>query len=352
VKAGSSLVDIANRLSIIKTEQEDLLVKPVGLHMVEDGRHFALPEDPQQIHINPLPHHQVATHLKIPQQYYDRCREGAPELLAHNVNQWMQRTDKTRLLRTLNNGQGNRRLRGYLSDRYRPLDNYDLADAVLPVLESNGFQIRSCQLTETRFYVKAILEEVTRDIEVGDTVCIGVDISNSDVGCASLSVAPLTERLICKNGMRVNDMASRRRHVGRRNNGFDEDSLVTEFLTDETRQADDRAFWLKVRDTVAACATEAMLEQIVDQMQVAKGVPITGDAHEVVRVVSRKVGITESEESGVLNHLIRGGELNAFGLSNAITRHSQDVPDYDRATELEGVGWTVMRLPQHDFAVN
>lgn len=33
-----------------------------------------------------------------------------------------------------------------------------------------------------------------------------------------------------------------------------------------------------------------------------------------------------------------------YGLANAVTRHSQDVKSYDRATELEAAGWSILNM--------
>ena len=43
--------------------------------------------------------------------------------------------------------------------------------------------------------------------------------------------------------------------------------------------------------------------------------------------------------------MIEGKDLTLYGLSNAITRHSQDVESYDRATELESIGYNVLSMP-------
>ena len=40
-------------------------------------------------------------------------------------------------------------------------------------------------------------------------------ISNSEVGLGAVSIQPLVYRLVCTNGMIVNDMGERRHHVGR-----------------------------------------------------------------------------------------------------------------------------------------
>ena len=56
-------------------------------------------------------------------------RKEAPEPLATNVNEWFHNKPERRMIRTLD-GQA----RAFLSDRYRRLDNYDLASTVLPIL--------------------------------------------------------------------------------------------------------------------------------------------------------------------------------------------------------------------------
>ena len=43
--------------------------------------------------------------------------------------------------------------------------------------------------------------------------------------------------------------------------------------------------------------------------------------------------------------LYTSNDLTLYGLSNAVTRHSQDVPDYDRATALEGIGYNILSMP-------
>jgi hypothetical protein len=152
--------------------------------------------------------------------------------------------------------------------------------------------------------------------------------------------------------MTINGMASRKRHVGRRNNGFSEDEMVTEFLTDETRQAEDKAFWLKIRDIVAATAKETTLERVVNQMKEAQGIPIVGDPIEVMRRVCQKVTVTNDEETNVMKHLIEGGDLSAYGVANAITLQAGETADYDRSSELEKIGWQVLQLPAVNFSVN
>lgn len=68
-----------------------------------------------------------------------------------------------------------------------------------------------------------------------------------------------------------------------------------------------------------------------------------------VEVLADKKNLTPGESEGILAHLAKGGELTRYGLHAAVTRHSADVEDYDRATELETLGGDIIRLPQNDW---
>ena len=64
-----------------------------------------------------------------------------------------------------------------------------------------------------------------------------------------------------------------------------------------------------------------------------------------VDTVAIAEALNQLEQDSILNYLIQGGDLSLYGLSNAITRASQDVESYDRATTLEGIGWQVATMP-------
>jgi hypothetical protein len=51
----------------------------------------------------------------------------------------------------------------------------------------------------------------------------------------------------------------------------------------------------------------------------------------------------------VLRHLIVEGDLTAYGLVNAVTHYSQEVADYDRATDFEALGGKLIELPASDW---
>jgi hypothetical protein len=211
-------------------------------------------------------------------------------------------------------------------------------EAVLPLLSENGIRIESCALTEKRLYLKAISERFTGEVRVGETVMAGIVISNSEVGFGALDVKPIVFTLRCSNGLIGEISSLRQHHVGRRHG-------------DPARTADDRAFFLKVRDVAKAALDEGVFRQQLSRLQAAAGAPISNPALDrVVDVTAKRFGMSEEESAGVLAHLIRGGDLSQWGLCSAVTRFSQDVASYDRATEIERVGGKIVELPKADWA--
>lgn len=157
----------------------------------------------------------------------------------------------------------------------------------------------------------------------------------------AVSIQPLVYRLVCSNGMVVNDAQTRRNHVGRVNELEDSFRLYSE----KTLAADDRAFILKIQDTVKAAVEEAQFSRVVGLMQDATRAKMdTKDVPGVVKLAAKEFHFTEGEGEGILQHLIEGKDLTLYGLSNAVTRHSQDVEDYDRATELESIGYDILSM--------
>lgn len=138
-------------------------------------------------------------------------------------------------------------------------------------------------------------------------------------------------------------------HVGR-HHGDPGDGDIRSLLSDEARTADDRAFFLKVRDVSKAALDEGLFRRQVDRLRAAAGMPITSDhLDRVVDVTAKRFSLSEDESAGVLAHLLRGGDLSQWGLCSAITRHSQDLTDYDRASELERIGGKLVELPSTDW---
>ena len=225
---------------------------------------------------------------------------------------------------------------------YRRIDNLDIASVTLPVIgELPEARFVSTQITEDFMYIKVVNPRLQADVVPGDVVQAGVIISNSETGLGSVTIQPLIYRLVCSNGMVINDAKTRRNHVGRAATS-DEDFSI---YSNETLLADDHAFVLKLKDTVRAAISEARFAQAVNRMRESTTAMLdTKKLPAIVKLASSSFGITEDESNGVLEHLITGGDFSLYGLANAVTRFSQDVESYDRATKLEEIGYSVMTM--------
>lgn len=346
MKTGLTLEQLAAEITRQQSAKEDYVVNTGNLRLESYGPDLTLrvldsdgADRIEPLEIGDIAHRQISTHLSIPAKYYERMRSEDPGLLAHNVNTWLERTPAQRMIRVLDG-----KARAYLSNRYLRMDNYSIASAVLPILaEIPDVRIESCQITDSRMYIKAVNPRLQEDVTPGDTVQAGVVISNSEVGLGSVNIQPLIYRLVCSNGMVVNDAATKRNHIGRATDAEENFQLYSE----KTLAADDHAFLLKVQDTVRAAAEEARFAQVVGMMREAAAVPMnTADVPGVVKLASRQFGLTDSEGEGILQHLIEGHDLSLYGLSNAVTRYSQDVSSYDRASDLEIIGYNILAMPR------
>lgn len=340
MKQGKTLKGLAAELQRQLESKKDYIADTRKISMTDTGM-LAI-ETLGEFGVNSHAHQQIASRVDIPKKYYDKMLNFAPHLLSSNVNHWLQKNPEERMIRTLDG-----RVRAFLSKRYRPLDNYDLASVVLPQIDKQGCEVVSCDVTETRMYIKVISTKVVAEVTVGDVVQSGIVISNSEVGSGSLRIEPLVYRLVCNNGMISKDSSLRKYHVGGRNTG--EGDNVYEFLKDETKQQDDKAFWMKVRDIVAASFDQIQFDKTVTRMQHAASQQITGNVSEVVEVTSSRLMLSDDEQNGVLKHLVNGGDLSKYGLLNAVTRMSQDIDDYGRATDFEYYGSSVLDITDREW---
>lgn len=347
MKSGRSLVSLAQELERQLHSKKDLVVSSQLLrHDTNDEGDTRLvieeSNGPAKYGITPLARRQLAEKLKIPYTYFERMRHDQPVLLDRNVNTWLQSEDDRRMIRTLDG-----HVRAVLSDRYRRLDNFDLAESVLPILQQlPEVKFESVELTDTRMYLKVVTPRLKYEMTPGDIVQAGVVITNSEVGQGTLSVQPLLYRLVCRNGLIAWDRSLRKTHVGRAQGA--EDDGVTVYR-DDTLRADDKAFFLKVRDVVQAAVSETTFRQMAQKMQKTLHIPLIGDPVKTVEVLANRYDLTDTERSGVLRHLITEGDLSGYGLVNAVTHFSQEVEDYDRATDFEVLGGKLIELPTEEW---
>ena len=338
MKIGRDLREVLVELNRQQAEKRDYISPSSSLSLRPDGRTLTMGE--QEFGTTDLFHRQVASSLNIPAKYYDLMQIEKPDLLAENVNSWFSDKDQSYMVRSLGGTA-----RALLSDRYRRIDNLEVAGAVLPLFAGmDGVEVVSAEVTESRLYLKVVNHRLEMAC-VGDRVQAGVVISNSEVGLGAVSVQPLIYTLACTNGKIVNSLGERKTHVGRAAKGLE----GFEMISDETAEAEDKAFMLRLRDITMAAIDEVRFGMVVSQLEESAGAKITGRVQDVVELTGKEYGLNQGEQDVVLKYLIEGGDLSLYGLSNAVTRLSQDVESYDRATSLEGLGWQIATMGRNKW---
>ena len=350
MKYGKTLTELAIELDRQNNAKKDYLLDTRSMHMdaTDDDITVSVTNDNTHqtliLRVTEIAHNQIGTNLGIPSKYYDKMRNENPQLLAHNVNSWFNLDPKRRMLRTMDGTA-----RAFLSDRYHRIDNYEIAQAVLPILNEicdiqnaqNSFEV-----TDQRLYLKVVNPRLTTEVVPGDVVQYGILITNSEVGMGSVTIQPLVYRLVCSNGMVVNDAKTRKYHVGKGNEANEDFTLYS----DETLMADDHALMMKIQDTMRAVVEQTRFEKVVDLMRQARGATITSNnIPAMVELAGSDFGYTKQESQGILNYLIRGGDMSLYGFANATTRYAQDVPIYDRSTALESVGYSILNMGQRQW---
>lgn len=300
---------------------------------------------PMRFDIGGVAHDQVAEKMGIPRAYYQRMLAEAGPLLTSNVNHWLEADPRKRhMIRTLDG-----HVRALLSDRFRVLDNSDLFFNSFEVIEKVGAEITRADLTDKRFYLRAIHPEWRERIPAlteragdrgdvngegtgwgqPDEVVPGIVISNSEVGHGGLQAEQFMLILICKNGM-IGESKLRQVHVGRKQEELG-------WMSTEAVTADDKAFWLKVRDLVATTFDREAFRRSLVALNNTDAVPLDQPLAAVDNVV-QAYDMSDADKQSIINKLMAGRSSTAFDLIQAVTSRANDIEDYDEAARLQRVG--------------
>lgn len=290
------------------------------------------------LQMTPWAHRQIAEKCKIPLKYYDKILgAGMGQLLADNVNAWMQDKDK-RLVRILDN-----EIRAILSDRYRVMDNHDVAFLALEKFKEHGAKIQRCDLTDTRMYIKAIVPELQFVVpsQMPNDVCTpGIILKNSEVGSGRFSVEPFILRKVCTNGL-IAPQSFARVHLGSKMD-------LGEVFSDETKALEDKAIWAKVNDLISAAfdkdIVKAWADKLVNKTEIA--VPSVTDA--IDNVVGH-FDLAEGDKKSLLDYFSQEPGNTAYALVNAVTRAAQDQEDYEKQIALEKVGGRLVEMTESEW---
>jgi len=274
--------------------------------------------------INGSCHNQIAEKLEIPLKYYHRMEEETPELLARNVNTWLERSEKDFFIR----GMGDS-VRAFLSDRYRVIDHLDVLYCALNELQAHDAEIEDCFLSETELNIK-VKSQTLRDFvrHKDDLIMGGIFITNSETGHKALRVEPRMFRVKCSNGMIVEELVTREIHIG---NGDEiSDEIVYLSLRRSIRELFNRfgEIVLLLRESTEAKIRnpQKVIQNVVDQYK-----------------------LSETQKANILMAFGAEPEYDQYGIANAVTQAAQKEETWEKSVELEKLGGKLVALPMEEF---
>lgn len=297
-----------------------------------------------------------------------KLAEANPRRTADFLTGLMHDDPKRRLVRCLDGS-----CRAFLSDRYRVIDNLDLAKWSLGALkESGNGSVLEASLTDRHLRIKMVATEVWDAVErtrtadpsakwyagglgnqeylskvaarsTGDLPMQGgpdtcwpiVTVYNSETGHGGYGASIGILMAICFNLATVEERMANV-HLGAR--------LETGIYSRETVQAEAHSIMLKLRDTIRAGFDQQHFRALVDQIRDAAGKVIRAPQMACQNLVKASDAIGEQDLDGILAHFLREpGEPSVFNLGQAVARFAQDTEDADKADGLEALAGAILK---------
>ena len=341
MKHGFKAHEIIRELEKTNSAQLDMIV-PASEIRLKDGL-LAIKGESSEIRPGLTFHRQLAAAMGIPGRYYGRMMQETPDLLERNVNTWLEMDDNSYMLRlfALNGWMYGR---AFLSDRYKRIDNLEVARYVLEQTEGlRDDDASEFWITEenSRIYMNIVSKDMEAQVVPGDFVRAGIMVSNSEVGNGAVTMAKLLFRLVCSNGMTIPevDMIRRRRHIGGR----------VEAGPDRIAAKPGVAGLLEERiGPMDALTDGGWIEAVTEHLFNHIWEPAE-DAEAAVEQVGIAIGLTEAERKLVFRQFEHDGDLTNYGLSNAITKIAQMLESYDRSAYMQEAAWRVATMDERHW---
>jgi hypothetical protein len=342
MKQTMPLADFAAEVDRQRTAMQDFLIPEYRITVNPTGE-LLLPtnSNPLAFGTRDVFESQFARELGYPAQFFQYTKTAHPEQWATLVNAMLENrpSDRVRMVRTLD---GN--ARAYLSNSYSRIDNWQIAETILKAAQRHGgkWEVVGTQVTENRMYIK-VMTDWSRDIVPGKKVRAGFIVTNSELGDQSVSVRMIIEMEWCTNGA-IRELAARVRHASRAylpafTNGAYE-------LSANVQRAGESFLMAQVNEMVEQTVNEKHFTSFVEDFRASTHdtIPHEVPIKNVIDVTAKELGIRETETNSILRYLAEGGELNRFGVIDAVTLAAQHVDSYDYSVALEEAGGRLIEM--------
>lgn len=332
--------EFMNTLEELREHSKDYIVEPTKISVLpveENGLSIAFKD--KEFILHETAKKELALKLKIPYTYFSMLLEsGHTNLLLKNINELLQDPRSPLMIRTTDNIA-----RAVLSDRYKRLDNLEVAKTVLQHMDNEDLKIKDYCVTMDEMFIKFINTNIYSEVEPGDIVNAGFMIANSETGMKKLRITAFYERLACTNGMVIPNITDdfQLKHLGKRL-FIDQDNESYKELS--SSRVEDYDIW-KYNAAISKALEKAInndkFTEAMNKMRELKKVPVKCSPDDAVKVLGKMYSLAEYEQKIIKKHYLEDEQtngLNAFGLVNAVTRTAQDITNYTKSTKFETIG--------------
>lgn len=201
------LIGRANDIQCKCTDTPDVIAG--DLHMNSD---LTLGRDGGELfRITPYAFSQLCTKLAIPTAYMKKCIEsGYSELVAENVNNWLQEYSSKHLLMR----KYDEVVRGILSNKYAICDTPEILSAIQSSSIVENMDLKGYLLNPHRFHARFVGEKLKVG---GEDLFAGIQMDSSDVGRSKLDIKFFIWKQVCTNGLVLPQLISsiyEQKHIG------------------------------------------------------------------------------------------------------------------------------------------
>lgn len=328
--------------------KKDYLVNPSGLTMYEGN--LIVTQKGREIVYEPTEHfhEQVSEKLSIPKGYYDRMKVKGVQLLDDSVNFWLNKEQKTRLIRTFETDEQNI-ARAFLSNSYSIIDNLQVLTEALEAIRQTGLavDIVGAELSDKRMYLKVVCPEVevkanemlknySRAIGVDMGVFSGFVLQNSEIGAGAFQIMPRALVKVCMNGMVNVKDALRAVHLGAKLDTID-------FSKNEAvKAANLKLVKEQVKHAVKVFLSKTYLTKLINVYTEMGSKEIVAPIPNVIQTIANTYNLSEDRKNSLLNYFIKQGDNRVIGIANAITEECQTFRDADLKNDSEIMSYNVL----------
>ncbi len=313
------------------------------LVMLQDGAH-----ELQRFQISENAHRQIAGKLSIPFKHYNRLLVDYPALVLAEVNAMFQKEPTRNMIRVLDGS-----VRGFLSDRYRRLDNDEILKDLLPIIVKGEHktQLLQSHVNEHQMTIKALFvgdefaHEITKVRGESRIIRPGFRISNAETGGGSLKIEAFFYDGFCLNGCvwgQQEAFTYSRNHVG----GRVIEGEAFEIMSDETRALQDKVIISEATDVLRAITKKENVDRMVNTLREKSHTPGVKNPEAAVDLAVKELGLNQRERASVLETFIRDQDYTQWGMASAITESANkpEVAGLVRVNELENIGGKLLQL--------